>query len=638
MSIVAPEQRTAAPPQEPQQPAQPATRPWITATRKRLVRRFPSLGFAVHTGGLPNYEVLLATDPALLESGNSARRSPASFYSSRQDGGLRTSRGDDEIYLVPSAVLRGFAGATPKPSAIYYAVVAYADAEGSGGVSSQASAVGAPSVAVAPDFTGDTLERVLGIRAGQLQVVAAAAAADASPPPAAAPAPISVPAPAPPTAAPTPAPAIDPETDAGVAEDGYALLASHPDQVDSTPTAGAHIESGHAAPPAGDVPYDDGYDEYSGGSAPPQESTEHEHRAIGHAQDASFPTDYQEPAPLLNDEPTASDAPAWAAELDGVAAGFPYSALDDANPVPVVGPPTKLRPLTLTVDQKRAIIERIAGAESGTDRYGAINADGEYKGRFGPSHSAFQHHHIGLSYGIIQFTQESGNLGRLLTMMRDRDAEAFGRIFGDQADELIRVTTAAGPPSSESPDGRSARTQPVGGADLWEEPWIERFREAGRAPAFQAAQNELAATAFLDPMLEFAGNLGLDTDRALTMVVDRAVQMGLGGARHWIIAAVGPVSTPALRQQALSALGFEDVAAFQRAYGQQPDNLWGPVTHAALVGALRGLGAVSPIQLPTVEQMLDAMVRRADADAVFWAERVRKLRTATGFIDTPYAR
>jgi hypothetical protein len=99
MSIVAPEQRTAAPPQEPQQPAQPATRPWITATRKRLVRRFPSLGFAVHTGGLPNYEVLLATDPALLESGNSARRSPASFYSSRQDGGLRTSRGDDEIYL-----------------------------------------------------------------------------------------------------------------------------------------------------------------------------------------------------------------------------------------------------------------------------------------------------------------------------------------------------------------------------------------------------------------------------------------------------------------------------------------------------------------------------------------------------------
>jgi hypothetical protein len=633
MTIVAPEERTAAPAQESVPPAQPATRPWITATRKRLVRRFPSLGFAVHTGGLPYYEVLLATDPSLLDAASAGRRTATAFYSSRQDGGLRTSRGADEIYLVPSAVLRGFASATPKPSAIYYAVVAYPDANGSGGVGSLSPGTGAPSVALSADFAGDTLERVLGVRAAQLQVVASAAA---EPSLAAAPAPASTPAPE--TAVPEAAPAIDPETDAAVAEDGYALLAANPERLEPGGSAGSDFAAGPAPVAAADVPYDDGFDDYSDGWDAPDEQRQPAHDALGLAQDASFPADFPEPEPLPDDELAAEDAPSWAAELDGVEEDFPYSQLDDAEPAQVAAPTAALRPLKLTIDEKRTVIERIAGGESGSERYGAINSDGEFKGRFGPTHSAYQHHHIGLSYGIIQFTQESGNLGQLLTMMRDRDADAFGRIFGSDADELIRVTTAAGPPSSESLDGRSARTQPVGGADLWEEPWIARFRAAGREPAFQAAQNELAATAFVDPMLEFAGNLGLDTDRALTMAVDRAVQMGVTGARHWIVAAAGPISTPALRQQALTALGFEDVAAFQRAYGQEPDNLWGPLTHAALVGALRGLGAASPIQLPTLEQMLDSMVRRADADAVFWAERVRKLRTATGFADTAYAR
>jgi hypothetical protein len=139
-------------------------------------------------------------------------------------------------------------------------------------------------------------------------------------------------------------------------------------------------------------------------------------------------------------------------------------------------------------------------------------------------------------------------------------------------------------------------------------------------------------------MVRFAGDLGLDTDRALAMTYDRAVQMGVNGARHWIIAAVGPISTPALRQQALTAVGFEDLGGFQQAAGLDADNLWGPVTHAALVGACRALGSASPVPLPTLEQMLDAMVRRADADHAFWAGRVKRLRGDSGFTDQPYAR
>ena len=291
----------------------------------------------------------------------------------------------------------------------------------------------------------------------------------------------------------------------------------------------------------------------------------------------------------------------------------------------------------LTIADKKAIVERIAGAESGSERYGAINADGEFKGRFGPTHPATGHHHVGLSYGIVQFTQDSGSLGRLLTMMRDRDGERSGRYSARMRTSSCghHGGRAAG---LRSEGGRSARTQPVGGADLWEQPWIDRFRAAGNVESFQAAQNELAASGFVDPMLPFCGNLGSrHGPRAHHVSRPRRAD-----GRRW--------STPLDRRRRRAdldarvapagarALGFDDVAGFQRAYGQQPDNLWGPVTHAALVGALRALGTASPVPLPTVDQMLDALVRRAEGDGVLWVDRVRRLRAATDFTDRPYAR
>ena len=653
MTSVAPALQPEAPPPTAAPTATIGARPRIAANRRLLVRRFPSLGFTISSGGLPYWEVLLFTDPSLIDPANAAKRTPSNFYSSRQDGGLRRAAiNGDDVFLVPSAVLRGFAAAMPKPTAIYYTVAAYAAIDGTGAafpVPPEHLAASAPSVGVARDFTPDTIDRALGVRSARLQVIAQAAEAEtpvAAPVLAPAPAVAPAAAPAPAAAAPVPAPApaqIDPAEDAAAGEDGYSYHAQHPELAAEPRLA----TNGHArddlagkdlisaAPEHHDnAPYDDGYGPYDDGwDAQPQSWT----------QEAAFPAGFPEPEPLVDDDPRDTNgngawAPAEAAELAGIDAGFPYRSLEgdvvvEPAPTAAVAP----RPLQLTIDEKRTVIEKIAGAESGSDRYGAINADGEFKGRFGPSHSAYQRYHVGLSYGIIQFTQDSGNLGRLLTMMRERDEATFRQTFGEHADELVAVTTAAGPAARESPDGRSARTQPIDGADLWEEPWITRFRHAGEVTAFQAAQNELAASAFLDPMLGFAGDMGLETDRALTMSVDRAVQMGVDGARHWIAAAVGPISTPAVRQQALAALGFDDLAAFQRAWHLQDDNLWGPLTHAGLVGALREV-ASSPVPLPTVEQMLDSMVRRADADGVFWANRVKRLRTVDGFTDKPYAR
>ena len=614
--------------------------PSITATRKLLTKRFGSLGFTISSGGLPYWEVLLFTDRSLIDPQNAGRRSASTFYSSRQDGGLRKAvASGDDVFLVPSAVLRGFAAALPKPTAIYYAIAAYPDPSGSTPVFSalpELLARDAPSVQVSPDFTPDAVDSVLGIRASRLRVVgqaldtpAPAAQAPAAPAapvvPVAPVAPVAAaPVPAPPAPAAAPAP-VDPAQDTAGGEDGYSFYAAHPDQIDAGDQTPAPLVASAQPQPArhDDQDYDDGYGAYD-------DSWGHEEGWSG-AQSAPFPAGYNEPAPLLD-----------ADELERVEP-VPYRSLDEpdgtAAPAPAPAPPAPALALALalTIDDKRAILAEIAG-DGGLDRYGALNADGEYKGRFGPNDPAYHHHHIGLSFGVVQFTQESGDLGRLLVLMKQRDGAAFARIFGEHADELIAVTTAAGPPSSESPDGRSARTQPVAGSDLWEDGWLGRFRAAGAEPAFQAAQNELASALFIDPMLRFAGDLGLDTDRALAIAVNCAAQLGTSRAKQWLAAAVGPIQTTAVRQQALAAVGAADLEAFQRAHDLPPDNLFGPDTHAALVNGLRALGSAAPIQLPTVEQMLDALVRRADADGTYWGPSVKRLRSATGFTDKPYAR
>ncbi len=604
----------------PEQPAIAAP-PRITANRKLLTKRAASIVFTISSGGLSFWEVLLFTDRALIDPRNAARRTPADFYSSRQDGGLRrASPAGDDVFLVPSAVLRGFMAAIPRPAAIYYAVAGYADAGATSPMFSEPPellALDAPSVQLSPDFTPDAVDSVLGIRANRLTVVAQALDA-----------PIAA-APAPPPAAPEPSPPpLDAATDAAAGEDGYSYYAAHPELIADTPPPPTPAPAPASPPlvavaePAHAQPYDDGYGEYDDGWG-------HEEGWAG-AQGASFPAGFDEPAPLIAAE----------AELDGVER-LPYADLDEpdgqAAPSPPAPAPTIPSSLALTIDDKRSLLEHIAGGTI-LDRYGAINADGEFRGRFGPDHPAYHHHHLGLSFGVVQFKQESGDLGRLLTMTKQRDEAAFARAFPDHADELLATMNAVGPPSSQAPDGRSVRTQPVGGADLWDEPWLSRFRAAGAEPACQAAQNELAAALFIDPMLRFAADAGLDTDRALAIVVDRAAQLGCPAAKQWIMAATGPIQTTAIRQQALAALGFADLAAFQSANGLAPDTYFGPDSHAALSHALRALGANAPVQIPALDQMLDALVRRADADGNYWAASVRRLRTEPGFTDKPYPR
>lgn len=167
--------------------------------------------------------------------------------------------------------------------------------------------------------------------------------------------------------------------------------------------------------------------------------------------------------------------------------------------------------------------------------YWSVNRNGEYEGKFGKRGRWYNKESVGLSWGCVQFTQYHGNLGKALKECHEADPEAFRSIFGPDYQELLDVTNhpagtsrvRAGLDSGK----RNDRVMPVAGADLWRSPWVDRFIEAGRHRPFQLAQERVALREYLLPVLSFADEHELTSQRALAMLFDRSVHMGPGGCR-----------------------------------------------------------------------------------------------------------
>ena len=167
-------------------------------------------------------------------------------------------------------------------------------------------------------------------------------------------------------------------------------------------------------------------------------------------------------------------------------------------------------------------------------KFWTVNRDGEFKGLFdrpGKPHWASGKIHIGLSYGFIQFTQDSGTLGKVLKRMHDKDPKRFKDIFGEFSNQLLEVTNRSG---RERTNGRSPRVQPVGGHDLWSDYWVRRFIQAGRHTPFQEAQMEAAIELYMKPAIKTAEQFNISSERGLAMVFDRTVHYGPRGARELI--------------------------------------------------------------------------------------------------------
>ena len=124
----------------------------------------------------------------------------------------------------------------------------------------------------------------------------------------------------------------------------------------------------------------------------------------------------------------------------------------------------------------------------------------------------------GLSFGILQWAQKTGDLSKLLAAMYGADSELFRQIFGPKWAELLETT-------------RKGSLDPVDGAVLWREPWVSRFRAGGRHPVFQAVQRKIARQGpHFQGAMEASRILGVQTERAMALFFDTSVQQGAGAA------------------------------------------------------------------------------------------------------------
>jgi hypothetical protein len=646
--------------------------PRITPLHDPLDKRHSDLGFSIDTGGRPRFRVLVARDRALFAPEQAGARNASNFYDSQREG-LLAFDGPPCFYLVPRTALYPM---LPAPR-LYYTLIAYADESGTGAAYSQPPESlprEAPSVAIDTGLNG-SLGLMFGTPVARLLRVEPAAAweqafddtgedldsgvpefvglaaddGDDLPTPSA----DQV------AAAYEDEDAYDDVDHAYEAtdhdyDDGYANPASAAALSDELPIpVHAYEEEGEdhgdtAAASSYEQRDDDGYDD--GFGAPQSLALADRQPAQVHAyeEQAEYRPDDFQPYRAEHDD---AQAYAYDAPHDAMPDMLPDEDADDAHVAQAgehdedeveieasaqgygdsyadgyaAGAPEPTR-VPLDIAACKAILARIMPFESGKEGFARVIDDGEFAGRFGTAHPAYQRFHLGLTFGGFPFVQEHGTLGQLLVLMRERDRATFDSLF-PEADALIAVTTAAdGPRAWQSADGFSQRLRPVGGQRLWQEPWLGRFRRAGQHPPFQAAQNELAASLYVRPVTGVCRQIGLDSEQGLAMVVDRAVQMGADGALAWVLECATPVETTAMKQAALARLGAADLQSFQAAQKLPPTGIWDVVTHAALIAAMRASpNAASPVL--GRDEIVAAMLRHAQGTP--WAERIKRIRDAS---------
>ena len=92
-----------------------------------------------------------------------------------------------------------------------------------------------------------------------------------------------------------------------------------------------------------------------------------------------------------------------------------------------------------------------------------------------------------------------------------------------------------------------------------------------------------------------------------------------------------PIKNDADLNRALGAVGKASLADFRATIPGLAGVGFGPKTHAALLGALRALGAASPMPLPDLPAMLDNMVAAARGRP--FEGRVSALRKSAQYTD-----
>jgi hypothetical protein len=127
----------------------------------------------------------------------------------------------------------------------------------------------------------------------------------------------------------------------------------------------------------------------------------------------------------------------------------------------------------------------------------------------------------GLTWGIIGFTLQHGELQQILAEVQQNHPALFAQAFGNLQDELIRVL---GQSRSEQLDW--AERISTGSKKYRVEPrWEQAFATLGMFPEVQAIQLQ-RVNKYWDIAIRDVGRFGLETDMGLALCFDIAVQNG----------------------------------------------------------------------------------------------------------------
>jgi LysM repeat protein len=124
----------------------------------------------------------------------------------------------------------------------------------------------------------------------------------------------------------------------------------------------------------------------------------------------------------------------------------------------------------MTQNEKKQIGASVALCEMDSNGFSSINEDQEFVGKKYGKHGIETDTysrivHVGLSYGMIQFAQDVGALGKVLKKMKERNPSKFINIFGGGdsgiSDSLVTLTTTG------RPDLANNAEIPLSGLDYW---------------------------------------------------------------------------------------------------------------------------------------------------------------------------
>ena len=281
------------------------------------------------------------------------------------------------------------------------------------------------------------------------------------------------------------------------------------------------------------------------------------------------------PAPAVTQSAAAAAVGVGLKEAD-------YADRADGLAVPPSAPVPPGPSVALDLPRLFAIVREVAVGHSGEELHAATSADREFSTE---GHDAQGRRRFGLAFGLVLFTQESGQLGDVLRLMEQRRPGLLREVLGEHADTVVEVTTR--------PDA-AERLAPVGGEELWSPNWVARFRALGAVEECRAAQNEQAIERQLRPMLTSALALGAETERTVAAAYDAVVARGLYGGLRWVAAACGPLRSDAARVQALRLIGHQNVASFKAVQGLAADHVVDLDTYLRLLAELRRTDLLPP--------------------------------------------